>query len=66
MKKNLTLEVAKIVDGLSFSLTPSLYGLQTEKELEERTLVGPGRRIALEKARKIIKLVRSNGQQAGE
>jgi hypothetical protein len=35
-----------------------MYGLDTEAELEERTLVGGARAVARDKARKIIKLLR--------
>jgi hypothetical protein len=61
MKKGLTRQVAEIIDPVPFWCTPGMYGLKTEKELMERTMAGPGRRIAMDRARAIIKLVRGHG-----
>jgi hypothetical protein len=58
-KMSMVEQVARIIDGdVAFACTPSMYGLDTEAELEERTLVGGARAVARDKARKIIKLLR--------
>lgn len=60
MARSLTRQVAEIVDPIGFNCTPEMYGLKTEKEFMERTWAGAARRIAMDKAREIIKIVRNN------
>lgn len=57
-KESLETEVARIVDPTAYCMQPSAYGLQTEQEMLERTMVGPVRSVALKKAREIIRLIR--------
>ena len=58
-RDSLETEVARIVDPTAYCMRPSAYGLSTEEEMLERTMVGPVRSVALDKAREIIKLVRA-------
>lgn len=50
-------EVAQIIDPTGWSLPPSAYGLKTEKEMLEKTMMGPIRQVAYERARRIIKMI---------
>jgi hypothetical protein len=59
MRDSLTKKVAAIIEPTAFSIEPSLYGLKTEKELEQ-TMCGAVRLVAIDKARKILRLVRRN------
>lgn len=51
-------EVAKIIDPLAYCMAPEAYGLKTEREMLERTYIGPARAIALGKAKRIIEIVK--------
>lgn len=53
-------KVAAIVDPTAYCMTPEAYGLKTEREMLDRTMVGPVRSVALQKAREIIALVRAS------
>lgn len=59
MALTLTRRVAEMIDRTAFGCTPEMYGLTTQDELERRTYVGPARRIATDKAREIIAVVRA-------
>ena len=58
--KTLTRRVAEIIDSTAFLCTPGMYGLTTQGELLEKTMVGAAQEIATTKARRIIALVRNN------
>lgn len=65
MPKSLTAQVARIVDPTAYTVTPAMYGLKTEKELRDRTLAGAAQRIAEDRARRVIRLVRSASKKKG-
>lgn len=50
-------QIARIIDPTGWVMRPEAYGLKTEQEMLDRTMVGPVRKIALAKAREIIKLL---------
>lgn len=58
-RDSLIRRVAKIVDPTAYVVTPAMYGLKTEKEMRDRTLAGAAQRIAEDRARRVIRLVRS-------
>lgn len=60
MAKGLARQVAEIINEPAFSLTPEIYGLKTEQEMLERTMVGGARADALRMAKQIVKLVRAH------
>jgi hypothetical protein len=62
MSESLTLRVAKIIDDVGFACTPEMYGLKTEEELS-RTLAGAARSVAMDKAREVIRMVKSDGRR---
>lgn len=59
-KDSLETQVARIVDPTAYCMRPEAYGLKTEREMLDRTMVGPVRSVALQKARDIIALVRAS------
>jgi hypothetical protein len=60
---NLEEQVARIIDPTAYCMKPSAYGLQTEEEMLERTMVGPVRSVALQKAREVINLIQQLGEK---
>ncbi len=59
-KAELEKAVARIIDPVAYCMKPSAYGLATEREMLDRTMVGPIRAVALEKAREIVKLLKQS------
>lgn len=45
---------ARLIDPVAFALTPKMYGLGSEDDLEKRTLVGAAREVARDKARSAL------------
>lgn len=58
----LTRQVAEMIDATAFALTPQMYGLATEDELMHQTFAGGARLVAMDKAQKIVALIR-NGEK---
>ncbi|CEG08760.1 hypothetical protein BN961_02178 [Afipia felis] len=50
--------VAHIIDPVAFGVTPEMYGLKTELELEKNPFVYGARQVAREKAKRIIAMLR--------
>ena len=50
--------IAKIIAPEAWQVSPEMYSLKTQRELETKTLVGPVRMVAREKARKILSAIR--------
>lgn len=49
--------IARIIDPAGWAMRPSAYGLKTEKEMLERTMVGAVRSVAIKKAREILAVI---------
>lgn len=56
-EKSLKRQIAEIIEPCGYSSRPEDYGLKTEHELLEKTLVGGVRGVAMEKATAILKLI---------
>jgi hypothetical protein len=57
IRESLAKQAAAIIDRAAFSVGPETYGLKTQEEFK-RTWGYAAQQVALEKARKIIKLAR--------
>jgi|SRR5882724_9233501 len=56
-------EIARIIDPTAFVMRPGAYGLKTEQEMLDQTMVGVIRRMALQKADAILALSASPPEQ---
>lgn len=50
--------VAMIVDPTGFACSPKMYGFKTMRELWQQTFAGAVQKVAEDKARKIIRMVK--------
>jgi len=61
-KPSLERVVAQIIDPTAFAMKPTAYGLATEEEMLAKTMVGPMRAVAFDKARQILQAIHRHGQ----
>jgi hypothetical protein len=56
MKDRVTVdELARFIDPIAFDqVSPEMYGLKSQKDLETKTFVGPVRNVARDKARALF------------